>query len=169
MMELRAYKSAIDGQHELGWHFQSLLDACYLMLLLDCVGGRKLIECRWCKRLTRLRPNSPHNAAYCPPQGSSAGSCADKATKWKYRQRQLWNDHLRERYGNVRDLATAWGLKSQEGPRKWGKVPHPSDLRQRGILPPAAREDYMRWRASLSDDPRHGRVVDDKVILADAE
>jgi hypothetical protein len=159
---------------EWGWHFESLLDACYLMLAVDAFSGRRLFQCPWCGRLNRLQSNSPHNALYCPPtkRGEPAGSCADQATKWKYSQRRSWNRHLQERYQHhLTRLKDAWGIDAQESPGEWkltGKhsILHPIGLRNRGPLPPAACDDYKRWRASLGDDARHSRILHDKGILS---
>lgn len=93
LVRLVAHKTGPGLRGELGLDFPSLLDACYAMLALDLAGRNRLFRCEWCSRLCRQRRWAPPNPHYCPPKypGAQSGSCASKATDWKYRQRKRWN------------------------------------------------------------------------------
>jgi len=151
----------------------SLLDACFWMIHLEQQTARRIRQCPWCGRYNRFPENAPSNAEYCPPRAGNKGkSCSARFADLKYKQRNLWNQHLRSLYPDFHKetLSKAWDV-DVEALGYWDEsvkdpVPHPMDLRAKAPLPEQVRLDFLNWKPNFKRNPKNYLVTDFEWILS---
>ena len=108
----------------MGFEYSSLLDACYLMVMLDAERD-SLRQCPECRRFWRHKGNTRQNRIYCPPEEEHyyfvdpmSQGCGRRANNRKSNQRGSWMRFLQNTAPEIIPDLTA----------KNGKIEHPYDV-----------------------------------------
>ncbi len=137
----------VDGAPRMGFRFSSLLDACYLMVMLDQQKG-VIRKCPECGQFWRQTEKTRRTRLFCPSKdepnydewqsGPPSRSCTRRAHNRKSDQRFSWDCFLQAEAPDLKTL-----LESVHG-----KVKHPYDML--GDMSPEVRLLARQWAEQVA-------------------